>query len=341
MRKTLVVLAALVIASLTGLGTATAAKKLLTSKDIRDGSIYSRDLNPGLRQAVLGKSTTLTAQSTTPGPVGATGAVGPAGPAGPRGAEGPRGERGEDGDKGDKGDPGVPGPPGPSGEGIPVGPLYGNFADDANPASGFGHDDYDCNGGETTGGTAGFVNGVGADNPTPPLGTGAYRTTDGTSLHSLSYQDADGQPLSAIQELRFSTLYNGGSGGTYMQIGIDVDGDGDRDEVLSFEPAYQNGTYPPTGDKAPDQGTNEPGTWQTWSVTQGALRTANSPVADVLWSDYVAGHGSAKLEGSDYGGAIRLVSGCGGEGTPQEYEAFFDAFVFDGAGPRLLFDLGG
>ena len=339
MRKTLVVLVALVAVGLTGLGTATAARTLFTSKDIKDGSLYSRDFNPGLRAAILAKtrSTQVSAQST--GPAGAQGVAGPAGPAGPAGARGPEGPKGDKGDDGAAGPTGPAGPAGASGEGIPVGPLFGNFADEPDPATAFGHDDYDCVAGPASG-TAGFVNGVGAGNPTPPLGTGAYRTTNGTSLHTLNYQDADGVLIADVAELRFSTLYQGGSGAPYMQILIDTDANGTRDEVLSFEPAYQNGNYPGTGDKAPDQGTNEPGTWQSWDVVQGALRTPESPVADVLWTDYVAAHPGAKLLGTDFGGAIRLVTGCGGAGTPAAYEAFFDALVFDGPGARQVFDLG-
>lgn len=71
-------------------GTATAAR-LITGKQIRDGSISAQDLSPAVR-----KQLAQTGGAGAAGPPGAAGAVGPAGAAG---AAGPAGA---------KGDPGVP-----------------------------------------------------------------------------------------------------------------------------------------------------------------------------------------------------------------------------------------
>ena len=71
-------------------GGAYAADALVTSKDIKDGTIKSRDLS----SAVKGK-------------LGKTGKKGNSGPAGPQGPAGPAGAAGAKGDKGDKGDTGV------------------------------------------------------------------------------------------------------------------------------------------------------------------------------------------------------------------------------------------
>ncbi len=82
-------------------GTATAAS-LITGKQIKDGTISSKDLTRGVRGQLL--------------------RVGPTGDRGDRGDRGPRGEQGVKGDQGAKGDPG------PVGEALPSGKtLYGIY----------------------------------------------------------------------------------------------------------------------------------------------------------------------------------------------------------------------
>lgn len=122
----------IIVASLclfAGAGTPAVASKLLTGKDIRDGSLAERDLNAGVR----GK---LNASRT--GPVGATGPrglEGVQGPQGARGATGPQGEQGEPGNAGLRGSDGTDGRdgqdgrdgrdstvPGPKGDTGPAGP---------------------------------------------------------------------------------------------------------------------------------------------------------------------------------------------------------------------------
>jgi hypothetical protein len=78
-------------------GSAVAAS-LITSKQIKDGTIQTRDLSKKAIRA-LAKSTT-----ATPGPQG------PVGPAGPAGSAGPKGDAGATGGTGAKGDPGGRGP---------------------------------------------------------------------------------------------------------------------------------------------------------------------------------------------------------------------------------------
>lgn len=85
-------------------GSATAAR-LLTGKDIRNGSLTGADVRDG----------SLTARDLRPGslPSGSRGPAGPAGPAGLQGAPGTPGAAGPAGPPGEAGAPGVPGPPGP------------------------------------------------------------------------------------------------------------------------------------------------------------------------------------------------------------------------------------
>jgi hypothetical protein len=85
----LVALLALVMATT---GSAVAAS-LITSKQIKDGTIQTKDISKKARKALKGQR----------GPVGPAGAQGPAGAAGTAGAAGAKG------DKGDKGDTGATG----------------------------------------------------------------------------------------------------------------------------------------------------------------------------------------------------------------------------------------
>lgn len=88
--------ASTVLAFLAGLLIATGgtamASRLITGRDIKNGSITAADLSTALR-----------GQLARTGAAGAAGPVGPAGPAGPAGA---RGISGQDGATGPKGDPG-------------------------------------------------------------------------------------------------------------------------------------------------------------------------------------------------------------------------------------------
>src|SRR5215212_8370748 len=67
-------------------GSAVAAS-LITSKQIKDGTIQTKDISKKAR----------TALKATRGSVGPAGATGPAGPIGPMGAQGEKGDKGEPG----------------------------------------------------------------------------------------------------------------------------------------------------------------------------------------------------------------------------------------------------
>ncbi len=85
-----------------------AAKKLLTGKDIKDGSIGIVDLSSSTRVGLKGARGPAGPQGDN-GASGAKGDTGPAGPAGPTGASGPTGLTGPQGLQGLKGDQGAPG----------------------------------------------------------------------------------------------------------------------------------------------------------------------------------------------------------------------------------------
>ena len=111
LRNTLIVAAAVVAV---GGGTATAAK-LITGKDVKNGSLTGKDVRNkslGVSDLSAKARASLRGQAGLTGPTGPTGAAGAAGAKGDAGAMGPTGPQGE---KGEKGEPGVQGEPGEQG----------------------------------------------------------------------------------------------------------------------------------------------------------------------------------------------------------------------------------
>lgn len=116
-RKTLALVAGGTVLVL-GLGSTSGvvAAGLVTSKDIKDGTIKLRDINDRAQRRLAG------AGGET-GPTGPTGETGPAGPAGPQGERGARGSTGSPGAAGADGAPGEQGVPGEQGPAGPQGPA--------------------------------------------------------------------------------------------------------------------------------------------------------------------------------------------------------------------------
>jgi Collagen triple helix repeat (20 copies) len=93
---------AVIVTALAVGATASTAAVIVTSKNIKDGTIQTVDISAKAKRALKGNR----GPAGPVGPRGATGAAGPAGPAGPAGAQGAQGIQGIQG---------VPGPPGLSG----------------------------------------------------------------------------------------------------------------------------------------------------------------------------------------------------------------------------------
>ena len=92
------VIAAVVAAALISATGATAAM-VVTSANIKDGTIQLADLSAGAKKALKGAR-------GVRGPGGVSGSAGPKGDPGAAGAKGEKGEKGDRGDKGEKGDRG-------------------------------------------------------------------------------------------------------------------------------------------------------------------------------------------------------------------------------------------
>jgi hypothetical protein len=98
-------LIAAVVSAVVAAASATAATIIVTSKNIKDGTIQTIDISAKAKRALKGNR----------GPRGPQGPSGPAGSQGTSGQAGPAGPEGPKGDKGDTGATGATGPEGPSG----------------------------------------------------------------------------------------------------------------------------------------------------------------------------------------------------------------------------------
>jgi hypothetical protein len=98
-------LIAAVVSAVVAAASGTAATIVVTSKNIKNGTIQTVDISAKAKQALKGNR----------GPRGLQGPSGPAGLQGPSGPVGPAGAAGLKGDKGDTGATGPQGPEGPSG----------------------------------------------------------------------------------------------------------------------------------------------------------------------------------------------------------------------------------
>ena len=163
--------------------------------------------------------------------------------------------------------------------------------------------DNDTCGAATTGSVA-FVNGPG----TPPAGSGSVQLTvgaNGDSYPTVRQSDYNGVKLSALTAFDYSTyVSHAGSGGqaAYIDLYIDNNKDGVRDDILTFEPVYQT-----------SQGAVVPNTWQHWDALHGLWwsDSMGGPPPLFTLSSYVAAHPDASIVNVGGGGVI-LAAGCGG-----------------------------
>jgi hypothetical protein len=335
--QALIITAALLAMASIGLGSAFAARSLITSKDIRNHSIRNADLATNSVNGRTIQPKAVSMSKLTPGIArllrtagsggqkGDTGATGPAGPKGDTGAAGPAGA------KGDTGPPGYP---------TLVTPSNGQFKDNTATGSSdtpWAATDLACNdpSSNATGLTKGFQNGQpgGQD---APLGTGAYgfhMTNPDSSIVLLGLRKYDGQPLSSLTELRYSERFKNTTGPSntdvpLVEILVDNNNNGSSndpgDDQLLFEPAENT-----------DQGAiAQDGRWQSWNVVDGKVRFGANPAQ--TFKSYVDSHPNAKIQGTSFAGGIRLRAEDCGQGAG--YDGAFDNVSVNGAGGRVIYD---
>ena len=158
--------------------------------------------------------------------------------------------------------------------------------------------------GAATTGAVDFVAGP----ATPPAGTGSVRFTvgaNGDSYPTVRQSDYNGVRLASLTSFDYSTYVShagSGSQAPYIDLYVDNNGDGVRDDILTFEPVYQT-----------SQGTVALNTWQHWDAENGLWwsDTLGGPPPLFTLSSYVASHPTATIINVGGGGVI-LGAGCGG-----------------------------
>jgi len=162
-----------------------------------------------------------------------------------------------------------------------------------------------CSPSVVTTGSVDFVTGPG----TPPAGSGSVQFTvglNGDSYPTVRQSDYNGTKLSDLTAFDYWTyVSHTGSGGqaAYIDLYVDNNNDGVRDDILTFEPVYQT-----------SQGTVALNTWQHWDARNGLWWSDNDPGAPPPWftlSAYFASHPDARIVNVGGGGVI-LAAGCGG-----------------------------
>ena len=186
----------------------------------------------------------------------------------------------------------------------------------------------------TTSGTQ-FSFGVGPGSP--PLGVGSERqrigtdTGDGTAIWT---RVMDGQPLSALATLKYSTwCVNSGTNklAPFCNISVDWDGDGVADDFLTFEPRYQDGAT--AGDAVPVQPAVANGTWQEWNAAVGgfvvfSVNFAGPPIYTL--AHYMALHPGATFSRDAVQPSIQFLTGVNGDSQWSGFDGSVDKLVING-----------
>ncbi len=149
-------------------------------------------------------------------------------------------------------------------------------------------------------GSIAFVNGPGS----PPAGVGSvqFKTgSNGDSYPSLRTANYNGTKLSSLTALDYWTYVSvaPGSQAAYIDLYVDNNGDGVRDDILTFEPVYN--------------GTVTANTWQHWNALTGLWwsDSMGGPPPLFTLSSYESSHPNAAILGGSDTNFI-LAAGCGG-----------------------------
>jgi hypothetical protein len=157
--------------------------------------------------------------------------------------------------------------------------------------------------GAATTGSVAFVNGPSS----PPAGTGSLQYTvgsNGDSYPTVRTGNFNAVKLSNLTSLDYYTyVSHSGSGGQapYIDLYVDNDNNGTRDDILTFEPVYN-----------PSQGSVALNTWQHWNALSGLWwsDSMGGPPPLFTLASYISGHPNARILPS--GGSFILAAGCGG-----------------------------
>jgi hypothetical protein len=161
-----------------------------------------------------------------------------------------------------------------------------------------------------------FENGPG----TPPLGSGSVELSvgaDGNGAAQVRNASYGGTLLSSLTELSYSTFVDqDGSGGQapYIILHVDYTNDGVYDDLLFFEPVYQDASFFPSN----PQSSIVLDTWQTWDALIGGWWSVNGTAGATPGTgvkslqDILAVESDATIVNTASGlGGLRVVAGFG------------------------------
>jgi uncharacterized repeat protein (TIGR01451 family) len=159
---------------------------------------------------------------------------------------------------------------------------------------------------------------------------------DAAQLRNPNYA---GSLLSNLITLTYSTYVttNINEQAVYIILNVDYTGDGASDDLLFFEPVYQEGAFCPSNPQAP---TVLLGVWQFWDARNGCWYSLNgvgpSAAGSVVpLSTILAAQPNARIASTGAGaGAVRLVAGFGA-GAWDNFVGNADAFSIDFTGDAL------
>ena len=186
-------------------------------------------------------------------------------------------------------------------------------------------------------GTISFVNGP----ATPPLGSGSLQIAlgpNGDGKAAVVYNGLAGTPLSSLTQITYSTYVQSNTSGQApaLELAIDNNGDGTRDDQLVFEPVYQTGNYPGV---IQNGGMVLLNTWQTWNGMTGGWWAASDETAGpstYTLASYLAAHPTATIIDEPTLGGVILTGGGGN--TWNNFVGFADALTIGTASRTLTFN---
>ncbi|MDP9329987.1 MAG: hypothetical protein M3P11_05015 [Actinomycetota bacterium] len=196
--------------------------------------------------------------------------------------------------------------------------------------------------GDTTA-TVGFVNGP----ATAPAGAGSLQYqvgSNGDDFAEVRNTSHAGTLLSNLTTLNYSTYVsvNLDCQAPYLILNIDQDGNGTTDDLLFFEPCYQDGTYGTIGtDTIDTQPAVTLNTWQQWDALKGGWWSLNDgtfgPPLHSL-AGYAALYPGATIVNNDSGaGGLRIAAG-GGAGAWDNFVGNADALTIGVSGNDTTYD---
>lgn len=186
-------------------------------------------------------------------------------------------------------------------------------------------------------GTLAFVSGP----ATPPLGTGSLQFSlgpNGEGKAALLYNGLAGTPLSALTQITYSTYVQNNNSGQApaLELAIDNNGDGSRDDQLVFEPVYQTGNYPGV---IQNGGMVLLNTWQTWNGMTGGWWAASDETAGpstYTLASYLAAHPMATIIDEPTLGGVILTGGGGN--TWNNFVGYADALTIGTASQTVTYN---